>query len=75
MPLQREKTALKRGALDDLYLHNNPRVEVAESNAGPNTLDGPTALHQALWRCRKWWRARWRGDERSWLDTVRKTGP
>ena len=30
MPLQREKTALKRGALDNLYLHNNPRVEVAE---------------------------------------------
>ena len=39
MPLQREKTALKRGALDNLYLHNNPRVEVSESNAGPNTLD------------------------------------
>jgi hypothetical protein len=39
MPLQREKTALKRGALDNLYLHNNPRVEVAELNAGPNTLD------------------------------------
>jgi hypothetical protein len=39
MPLQREKTALKRGALDNLYLHNNPRVEVAEHNAGPNTLD------------------------------------
>jgi hypothetical protein len=39
MPIQREKTALKRGALDNLYLHNNPRVEVAEQNAGPNTLD------------------------------------
>lgn len=39
MPLQREKTALKRGALDNLYLHNNPRVEVAESMAGANTLD------------------------------------
>ncbi|MGA7807151.1 portal protein [Bradyrhizobium sp.] len=39
MPTQREKTALKRGALDNLYLHNNPRVEVAEANAGPNTLD------------------------------------
>lgn len=39
MPIQREKTALKRGALDNLYLHNNPRVEVAEANAGPNTLD------------------------------------
>ncbi len=39
IPVQREKTALKRGALDNLYLHNNPRVEVAEANAGPNTLD------------------------------------
>jgi hypothetical protein len=39
MPAQREKTALKRGALDNLYLHNNPRVEVSEANAGPNTLD------------------------------------
>lgn len=39
MPIQREKTALKRGGLDNLYLHNNPRVEVAEANAGPNTLD------------------------------------
>ena len=37
--LQRIKTALLRGALDNLYLHNNPRVEVAENNAGPNTLD------------------------------------
>ncbi len=39
MPSQREKTALKRGALDNLYLHNNARVEVAESHAGVNTLD------------------------------------
>lgn len=39
MPVQREKTALKRGILDNLYLRNNPRVEVAENNAGPNTLD------------------------------------
>jgi hypothetical protein len=39
MPAQREKTALKRGALDNLYLTLNPRVEVAEYNAGPNTLD------------------------------------
>lgn len=39
MPAQREKTALKRGALDNIYLRNNPRVEVAEQNAGPNTLD------------------------------------
>jgi hypothetical protein len=39
MPVQREKTALKRGILDGLYLRLNPRVEVAEANAGPNTLD------------------------------------
>jgi hypothetical protein len=26
MPIQREKAALKRGVLDNLYLHNNPRV-------------------------------------------------
>ncbi|MEH2501233.1 hypothetical protein V1290_000044 [Bradyrhizobium sp. AZCC 1578] len=39
MDIQRVKTALIRGALDNLYLHNNPRVEVAEAMAGPNTLD------------------------------------
>jgi hypothetical protein len=39
IPIQKEKTAMKRGALDNLYLHNNPRVEVSEANAGPNTLD------------------------------------
>jgi hypothetical protein len=39
MPVQREKTALKRGGLDNLYLHNNPRIEVAEATSGPNTLD------------------------------------
>lgn len=39
MPIQREKTAMKRAGLDNLYLHNNPRVEVSESHAGPNTLD------------------------------------
>jgi hypothetical protein len=39
MDIQRIKTALVRGMLDNLYLHNNPRVEVAEQNAGPNTLD------------------------------------
>ena len=31
MDIQRIKTALLRGKLDNLYLHNNPRVEVAES--------------------------------------------
>lgn len=39
MQTQREKTALKRGALDNMYLHNNPRPEIAESHAGPNTID------------------------------------
>jgi len=39
MDIQRIKTAILRGGLDNLYLHNNPRVEVAEANAGPNTLD------------------------------------
>lgn len=39
MPIQREKTALKRGGLDNMYLHNNPRVEVAEAFASANTLD------------------------------------
>lgn len=39
MDVQRIKTAVLRGVLDNTYLHNNPRVEVAESMAGPNTLD------------------------------------
>lgn len=39
MDIQRIKTALVRGKLDNIYLHNNPRVEVAEAHAGPNTLD------------------------------------
>ena len=39
MDIQRIKTALLRGALDNLYLHNNPRVEVAEQHASVNTLD------------------------------------
>jgi hypothetical protein len=39
MQIQREKTAMKRGALDNMYLHNNPRPEIAESHAGVNTID------------------------------------
>ena len=39
MPVQREKTAIKRGILDNMYLRLNPRVEVSENTAGPNTLD------------------------------------
>jgi hypothetical protein len=50
MDIQRVKTALMRGALDNLYLHNNPRVEVSEANAGPNTLDD-LACVSPWWRC------------------------
>ncbi len=39
MEIQRIKTALLRAALDNAYLANNPRVEVAESHSGDNTLD------------------------------------
>lgn len=39
MEIQKVKTALMRGLLDNVYLHNDPRIEVAEQNAGPNTLD------------------------------------
>jgi hypothetical protein len=39
LDIQRIKTALLRGMLDNLYLRNHPRVEVAEQYAGPNTLD------------------------------------
>lgn len=39
MDIMRIKTALLRGMLDNLYLHNNARVEVAESHASENTLD------------------------------------
>ncbi len=39
MDVQRIKTALLRQMLDNQYLANNPRVEVAESMASDNTLD------------------------------------
>jgi len=39
MDIQRIKTAVLRGVLDNVYLANNPRVEVAEQFAGPDTLD------------------------------------
>jgi len=39
MDIQRIKTVLLRGLLDNLYLHNNPRVEVAEAFASETTLD------------------------------------
>jgi hypothetical protein len=37
--IQEQKTALLRGMLDNLYLHNNPRVEVSEQHATAETLD------------------------------------
>jgi hypothetical protein len=37
--IMRIKTALTRGLLDNVYLRNNPRAEVAEENASPDTLD------------------------------------
>ena len=39
MDIQRIKTAILRGVLDNAYMVTNPRVEIAESHAGPNTLD------------------------------------
>src|SRR3981081_1346699 len=39
MDIQRIKTALLRSMLDNAYLANNPRVEVAEYFASPETLD------------------------------------
>jgi hypothetical protein len=39
MDIQRIKTALLRAMLDNAYLANNPRVEVAEQFASPETLD------------------------------------
>jgi len=39
MDIMRIKTSLLRSLLDNAYLANNPRVEVAESHASDNTLD------------------------------------
>jgi hypothetical protein len=39
MDIQRIKTALLRALLDNAYLANNPRVEVAEAHATETTLD------------------------------------
>ena len=39
MDIQRIKTALLRAVLDNAYLANNPRVEVAETHASETTLD------------------------------------
>lgn len=37
--IQKIKTALLRGALDNIYLTLRPRPEIAESHAGQNTID------------------------------------
>lgn len=39
MDVQKIKTALIRGLLNNIYLLNSQRTEVAESHAGPNTVD------------------------------------
>lgn len=39
MEHQRIKTALYRGLLDNTYLANNPRIEVAEPGVSPSTID------------------------------------
>lgn len=39
MDIQRIKTALLRGLLDNVYLANNQRIEVSEAHSGPKTLD------------------------------------
>ncbi len=39
IPTQREKTAMKRGLLDNMYLHNNPRVELPRAAVGKDTID------------------------------------
>lgn len=39
MDIQRIKTALLRGMLDNIYQHNNTRTEVPESHANANTID------------------------------------
>jgi len=46
MDIQRIKTALVRGMLDNLYLHNAPRPVVSESGAGPNTIDDLLTVRQ-----------------------------
>lgn len=39
MDIQRIKTSLLRAVLDNTYLANNQRTEIAESHAGKNTID------------------------------------
>src|SRR5262249_20263529 len=46
MDIQKINTALLRGTLDNSYLVSNPRHEVAESGAGPNTLEHLLAVRR-----------------------------
>jgi hypothetical protein len=46
MDIQRIKTAMVRGALDNLYLHNAPRPVVSEAHAGVNTIDDLLTVRQ-----------------------------
>lgn len=39
MDIQRIKTSLLRGALDNIYLANNQRMEISEAHASKNTID------------------------------------
>lgn len=39
MDVQKIKTALVRGLLDNVYMHNNPGMEIPEPACGPNTID------------------------------------
>jgi hypothetical protein len=51
MDIQRIKTALVRGLLDNLYMHNLPRPVVSEKEAGDSTLDDLlVARHGAMIR-------------------------
>jgi hypothetical protein len=49
MPVQREKTALKRGALGNLYLHNNP------ASKSPKPMPAPIRSTISWYRGRAAW--------------------
>jgi len=46
MDIQRIKTAILRGGLDNTYLHNAPRPVVSEAHSGPNTIDDILTVRQ-----------------------------
>jgi hypothetical protein len=54
MDIQRIKTALMRGMLDNIYKHNNPRPVVSEDHAGISTIDDLlTHAHGAMIRVKQ----------------------